>query len=421
LHLERCLLDLKERFARCEIQAGEPIVPYRETIVKGEEMRPPANKDLGRGTVIGITTSKQVTVKLCVRPLPKKVTEFLVKNSSAVKRLYADLKAEEQGKNVDVDAEVKSDEALGQDDVEVGSASVETSVLTLEEFKKQLQQAFESVKSERDIWAGAVEKITAFAPRRTGPNLLIDQAGICGHFLRSTSDEEGKETSAEDANALQPHDFVDKISYAFQLACAQGPLCNEPVQGIAVFLEEVTVNATSDDESSARDKLGRLTGEIIKTVREAIRAGFLDWSPRLLLAMYSCEIQASTEVLGRVYEVLTRRRGRILSEALNEGTPFYTILSLLPVAQSFGFSDEIRKRTAGLASPQLRFEGFEILDEDPFWEPRTEEELEDLGEFGDRENVAKRYVDQVRARKGLLVTGRGKGMGEGEKGRTLKR
>jgi len=129
----------------------------------------------------------------------------------------------------------------------------------------------------------------------------------------------------------------------------------------------------------------------------------------------------TAEVIGRVYDVLTRRRGRILSEALKEGTPFYTIVSLLPVAQSFGFSDEIRKRTAGLASPQLKFAGFEILDEDPFWVPRTEVEMEDLGEFGDKENIAKRYVDGVRERKGLLVVGRGKGMGEGEKGRTLKR
>ena len=137
--------------------------------------------------------------------------------------------------------------------------------------------------------------------------------------------------------------------------------------------------------------------------------------------MYSCEIQASTEVLGRVYDVLTRRRGRILSEALKEGTPFYTILSLLPVAQSFGFSDEMRKRTAGLAQPQLRFEGFEILDEDPFWVPHTEEEMEDLGELADKENVAKRYVDGVRERKGLLVVGRGKGVGDGEKGKNLKR
>jgi ribosome assembly protein 1 len=198
-------------------------------------------------------------------------------------------------------------------------------------------------------------------------------------------------------------------------------LCNEPVQGIAVFLEEVTVQATAEEDLSARDKLGRLTGEVIKTVQNSIRQGFLDWSPRLLLAMYSCEIQASTEVLGRVYDVLTRRRGRILSEALKEGTPFYTILSLLPVVQSFGFSDEMRKRTAGLAQPQLRFEGFEILDEDPFWVPHTEEEMEDLGELADKENVAKRYVDGVRERKGLLVVGRGKGVGDGEKGKNLKR
>jgi ribosome assembly protein 1 len=126
------------------------------------------------------------------------------------------------------------------------------------------------------------------------------------------------------------------------------------------------------------------------------------------------------EVLGRVYDVLTRRSGRILSEALQEGTPFFTIVSLLPVAHSFGFSDEIRKRTSGAASPQLIFQGYELLDEDPFWVPRSEEELEDLGEKGDRENVAKRYMDGVRGRKGLLVEGR-KLVVDAEKQKTLKR
>lgn len=76
---------------------------------------------------------------------------------------------------------------------------------------------------------------------------------------------------------------------------AQGPLCSEPCQGLAVFLEEMTVAATPEDESSSKDIQGRLTGEVIKTVRDSIRQGFLDWSPRLLLAMYSCEIQASSE------------------------------------------------------------------------------------------------------------------------------
>jgi ribosome assembly protein 1 len=137
--------------------------------------------------------------------------------------------------------------------------------------------------------------------------------------------------------------------------------------------------------------------------------------------MYSSEIQASTEVLGRVYSVLSRRRGHVLSETLSEGTSDnYTILALLPVAESFGFADEIRKRTSGAAQPQLRFSGFEALDEDPFWVPSTEEELEDLGVEGDRENVAKRYMDKVRVRKGLMVEGR-KLVAHGEKQKTLKR
>lgn len=128
----------------------------------------------------------------------------------------------------------------------------------------------------------------------------------------------------------------------------------------------------------------------------------------------------TAEVLGKVYGVITRRRGRIISESLNEGTPFFTILSVLPVAESFGFSDEIRKRTSGAASPQLVFQGFEMLDEDPFWVPFTEDQLEDLGELADKENVAKRYMDMVRTRKGLEVKGK-KLVKDAEKQKTLKR
>ncbi|KAG9235230.1 P-loop containing nucleoside triphosphate hydrolase protein [Amylocarpus encephaloides] len=417
IHLERCLTDLRERFARCEIQAGEPIVPYRETIVRAEEMKPPADKELGRGTVVAVTTSKQVTIRLRVRPLPAEVTKFLVKNADAIKRLYSERQNEEKVKrNLEAPNEGSDSEDVDADSNGLVDA---TKVLSLPDFKKQLQAKFENVKGQREIWTNAVEQISAFGPRRTGPNILVDTThdNVCGKFLKE--DATGEERQAV-GDSLQPKDFSDKISHAFQLAMAQGPLCNEPVQGIAIFLEEVTVNPTADDDSSAGDKLGRLTGEVIKTVQQAIKHGFLDWSPRLLLAMYSCEIQASTEVLGRVYDVLTRRRGRILSEALKEGTPFYTIVSLLPVAESFGFSDEIRKRTSGAASPQLVFQGYEVLDEDPFWVPFTEDDLEDLGELADKENVAKRYMDGVRKRKGLMVAGR-KLVKDAEKQKTLKR
>ncbi|KAL9090345.1 MAG: hypothetical protein Q9165_005379 [Trypethelium subeluteriae] len=426
LHLERCLKDLRERFAKCEIQVGEPIVPYRESIVSAAEMNPPKEKDLPRGTVVGTTTSKQVTVQIRVHPLPAAVTEFLGKNTTAIKTLYAERKAEEEGvRGIDTPLDVPHDQITERDGLEGAGVTDTGNVLSLADFKAQLKLAFLEAKQEADVWKDVVEKISAFGPRRIGPNLFVDATHqeICNKFLREENDQDGPnggQVAQISADTVTARDFSDKISYAFQLATAQGPLCNEPMQGIAVFLEDVTVLVPSDEDGHAREKLGRLTGEVIRTARESIRQGFLDWSPRMLLAMYSCEIQASTEVLGRVYGVITRRRGRILSEAMKEGTPFFTIVSLLPVAESFGFSDEIRKRTSGAASPQLIFQGFEMLDEDPFWVPFTEEELEDLGELADKENVAKRYMEGVRRRKGLFIAGK-KLVENAEKQKTMKR
>ncbi|RWA11872.1 hypothetical protein EKO27_g3247 [Xylaria grammica] len=410
LHLERCLTDLKERFARCDIQAGAPIVPYRETIVRAEEMRPPANKDLGRGAVVGVTSSKQVSITLRVRPLQPNVTKFLLKNMASLKRVYS----EQHGLDEDDNSR---EELRDQENVEIDEGVVESQALSVEDLKGQLRDALESGKS-REAWKDMVDKIVAFGPRRTGPNLLID-ATKDGLFPKAFSGDKTEGDAPKAGEALHAAHLCDKITYAFQLATNQGPLCNEPVQGVGIIIEDLTVTAAEED-ASARDRLGRLTGEIIKTVQQSIRQGFLDWSPRIMLAMYSCEIQASTEVLGRVYDVLTRRRGRVLSEQMKEGTPFFTIQSLLPVAESFGFADEMRKRTSGAAQPQLIFAGFEVLDEDPFWVPFTEDDLEDLGELADKENVAKRYMDGVRRKKGLLVEGRQQRVAA-EKQKTLKR
>lgn len=34
--LQRCLKDLRERFAKVDIQASKPIVPFRETAVRAQ-------------------------------------------------------------------------------------------------------------------------------------------------------------------------------------------------------------------------------------------------------------------------------------------------------------------------------------------------------------------------------------------------
>jgi hypothetical protein len=45
------------------------------------------------------------------------------------------------------------------------------------------------------------------------------------------------------------------------------------------------------------------------------------------------------DVLGKVYGVVSRRKGKIVSEEMKEGTSFFTVRALLPVVESFGFAD----------------------------------------------------------------------------------
>lgn len=186
LHLERCLKDLRERFARCDIQRGDPIVPYRESIVNQ-----PASVDVGldgepreregnlpRGTIVSATANKQVSIRVRVRPLPAEVTEFLGKNAAVVKRLYSEKSGAVE--------ETKQDEQMAEEGEEQDGAE-ETDVLetdtkmSLEEFNSQLRDAFGKAKGERDTWKNVIERIAAFGPGRVGPNILVDttREGVC--------------------------------------------------------------------------------------------------------------------------------------------------------------------------------------------------------------------------------------------------
>lgn len=123
--------------------------------------------------------------------------------------------------------------------------------------------------------------------------------GICstlGSLIRPDEQVSLVDAECQETTLRKQQSFSDNISYAFQLAMAQGPLCQEPMQGIAVFVQDVSFPQTQDEQDNIAGQSGRLTGEMIRTVRDSILKGFLDWSPRLLLAMYSCEIQASSKI-----------------------------------------------------------------------------------------------------------------------------
>lgn len=133
--------------------------------------------------------------------------------------------------------------------------------------------------------------------------------------------------------------------------------------------QEISLNETEDgsdvgSKSTCRkptgDIYGPLSGQLISAVKEGCRRAFMSQPMRLMAAMYSCDVQATSDVLGKVYAVLGKREGRVLKEDMKEGTDIFNITSTLPVAESFGFCEEIRKKTSGLASPQLVFSHWEV-------------------------------------------------------------
>ncbi|KAH7885095.1 P-loop containing nucleoside triphosphate hydrolase protein [Phlebopus sp. FC_14] len=413
LHLERCLKDLRERFARVEIQASKPIVPFRETAVKASDMAPPKTRDAVRGTIRGASSQNLVTFTLRCAPLPDGILQFIQQNLSTLRALL-----QERGTSDGTISESDEIPSPEEERIEVQGNVVHAPNVRREQFWDALEERCREAGAE---WSNVMERIWAFGPQGAGGCLLIDarKDRVSLSLKRRLLRNKMPSTSVTENRSHNDLDFSGHIETGFQLATFQGPLCAEPVEGLAYFLENIDVDVEGVQKEMVQNRLTQVTGSVISAARDACRNGLLDWSPRLKLAMYSCDIQASTDVLGKVYGVIAKRRGRIVGEEMKEGTMFFTVSALLPVVESFGFAEDIRKRTSGAASPQLIFRGYELLDQDPFWVPTTEEELEDLGEKADRSNVAKEYMDGVRERKGMFVDR--KIVQFAEKQRTLKR
>jgi ribosome assembly protein 1 len=139
-------------------------------------------------------------------------------------------------------------------------------------------------------------------PRIDGPNHRLK------HRLERTKVDEG---TAEIDRPIR--DFDNHIETGFQLATFQGPLCGEPVVGMAYFVEQVDIDIKSLESEIGKshnsqtlpssspstlhleqNRTQQITGSFVSSFKDACRNALLDWSPRLLLAMYSCEIQASS-------------------------------------------------------------------------------------------------------------------------------
>lgn len=425
VHLERCIKDLKERFAKVSLEVSPPLVSYRETI-EGEASNMLDNlKSSTRSSdyVEKMTPNGRCVVRVQVMKLPSALTMVLDKSTDLLGDIIGG-KLGQSASNLETErSNIVQDESPIEALKKRIMGAVESDILSLS--KKDKDRA-EKYKLK---WQKFLKRIWALGPRQVGPNILFtpdskslnnDSSALVRGFPHvserlglvecSGNGEMPADTSSEELSALyrEAESLQNSVVSGFQLATAAGPLCDEPMWGLA-FVVEACINPLAekldDSESNQQsEQYAIFTGQVMTAVKDACRAAVLQKKPRLVEAMYFCELNTPPEYLGSMYAVLNQKRAQVLNEEMQEGFALFSVQAYVPVSESFGFAEDLRRKTAGAASALLVLSHWEELSEDPFFVPKTEEEIE---EFGDGSsvlpNTARKLIDAVRRRKGLPV------------------
>jgi elongation factor 2 len=196
-------------------------------------------------------------------------------------------------------------------------------------------------------------KIWAFGPNTNGPNVLVDVTkGV--QYL---------------------NEIKDSVVAGLQWVTKEGVLTQENMRGIRFNIYDVVLHA---------DAVHRGGGQVIPTARRVFYAAQLTAQPRLMEPIFLVEIQCPQTVVGGIYAVMNKRRGQIIEELQRPGTPLVNVKAYLPVAESFGFTADLRSNTGGQAFPQCVFDHWKVLLGSPF-----------------EDGAAQKLVLTTRKRKGL--------------------
>lgn len=171
----------------------------------------------------------------------------------------------------------------------------------------------------------------------------------------------------------------DSVVTAFHEVVHAGALCGEPLKNVRFNLTDLTLHQDSKHAGAS---------QVTPAARRAMLAAQLASRPRLLEPVYKVEIQAPMDCSGAIHNVLSKRRGFITGSEARFGSPIFSTIAHLPVAESFGFILDLREATGGRAFPSMAVDHWQVIDDDPFTEG----------------TLSNKIVKAIRERKGLSAT-----------------
>ena len=175
--------------------------------------------------------------------------------------------------------------------------------------------------------------------------------GMDKDLMRKIYAINGTNVLVNDTKGIQGlHETRELIIEAFNEVCKKGPVADEPVMGMMVRLVDAKLH---------EDAIHRGPAQTIPAVRNGIKGAMLRARTVLMEPMQRSHVSVPNDWLGQVTREITNRRG-IIEDMPSEGEAT-TVIRTLPVAETFGFSNDIRAASQGRAVWNSENIGFEML------------------------------------------------------------
>jgi elongation factor 2 len=145
-------------------------------------------------------------------------------------------------------------------------------------------------------------------------------------------------------------EVLDFIISGFRFACRAGPLCCEPMRGVKVNLMDIQLNENAELHRPI---------EVMRSIGKAVFGSFLTAKPVLLEPIYKTVVSSSSELAGECSKIISSRRGKVC--AFEQKGAFTVVTGFIPVAETFGLSEELRSATSGRAFWQSVFDHWETM------------------------------------------------------------
>ena len=436
IHLEQSLLDLKNHYFDNDIplRISDPLVDFGETtdwfeqefdfrkfsvleeMLTRQTKIPPYNEEEGlqfslNGRSRVITSGRGAAISLRVLPLTNSVYQSIVQ-----KRMVegSDIELVRIGRATHINGdEVSAENVL--DWLLTSVTSVHPNGNVLAETKEVLSGkhicCVVSNSNEVYVDRSNSDQFTNDEARQKYMDLLLSMRNV---RLRGDEGNTPSDSSAFDQREMMKSLWEDSMKRSvisgFELAMRSGPFCEEPIRNSLVLVEGVEI--AMKEENGIYHPCKPLSGGLlVSAIRTGVRGALLTRPARLMEKHLRLTIHSSLSSLGTLYPVLSKRRARILDDAMVDGTDLILITALIPQAEAFGLAPELYGKTSGeVTAPEMTFSHWDRLDLDPFWIPTSHEEREDFGELqtaGDTstglDNTALNYIRRVRKQKGLMV------------------